>query len=94
MCDHVLSSLRRWIGSLETKHPKGFLFFPERNAWQSAKANNPETQAGCYSTDAFSRRFANAIKEARADGINLPPKFIARKLRASFVTAMRGLVMY
>jgi len=69
----------------------GFLFYPKRQHWQSLKANNPETKAGCYSTDALSRRFVNAIKEARADGINLPPKFIAKKLRHSFFTAMRSV---
>ncbi len=91
VCDAVIDSLRRWIDGMEKKHPMGFLFFPKRQHWQSLKASNPETKAGCYSTDAFSRRFVNAIKEARADGINLPPKFIAKKLRASFMTAMRSV---
>ena len=91
VCDHIMESLAAWINSLDPKHPDGFLFFPKRDAFQSAKANNPETKAGCYSTDAFSRRFAKAVKEARADDVSLPPKFIARKLRHSFMTAMRGM---
>jgi len=106
VCGAVVDSLRRWIDGRERKHPLGFLFFPERQAWQSAKACNPETQAGCYSGDAFSRRFLGAVGEARAGvvvqagagdggqtgagGVDLPPRFIPRKLRASFVAALRG----
>jgi integrase len=106
VCGAAVDSLRRWMDGLERKHPLGFLFFPERQAWQSAKACNPETRAGCYSGDAFSRRFLRAVAGARAGvvvqagagdggqtgagGVDLPPRFIPRKLRASFVTAMRG----
>ena len=47
--------------------------------------------AGCFATDTITKRFRKAIDAARADGIDLAPKFVARKLRATFITTMREM---
>jgi integrase len=90
VCNYVLDSLRTWIDEHWERRDGGDFLFP---APKSARGGRPpkyrHALAGCLATDTVSKRFRKAIDAARADGVDLAPKFVPRKLRATFITTMR-----
>ncbi len=75
----ILAALRAWIEGLTVRSPEGFLFSPRRGS-------SNETLERTY----VSQLWTAALRRARRDGIDIPAGFTARKLRATFVTAIRS----
>lgn len=74
----ILHTLKGWIEGLGIRSPEGYLFFPARGS------RNEALEQGYVS-----QLWTAALRRARRDGLDLPKGFTARRLRASFVTAMR-----
>ncbi len=66
------------------RHPEGYLFFPNQSKARTGKA-------GGYSHNALMVRWGDALARARRSGLELPGQFVARRLRASFITVLRGM---
>lgn len=94
VCDAVVHALTEWICSIEKQklHPDGFLFPAVKTKGRKARAEskNPAIQVGCLGVDSISHICIDTIKKARKQGVDLPPNYIQRKLRATFVQAMRS----
>jgi len=92
VCGAALGSLRRWMdGHWQRRPGDDFLFPAPKNPIGGKPAKFRHALAGCFATETVSKRFRAAIDAARADGVDLAPKFTACKLRHTFITAMRGL---
>lgn len=95
VCDTVIQVLGEWIGKLKVRDTKGFLFTPDHKNPLGPKKDDPATKAGCFGVDRLCGLYRNALRRARNAGIEFPPSFMPRKLRATFATAMRtGRVDY
>jgi integrase len=91
VCEAVREALGTWVDGMGARHPEGYLFFPRRTVHQMEIAKDPASRRGCYSVDHVSRSGTRALARARKAGLDLPGRFVPRKLRATFVTAMRSL---
>lgn len=89
VCEAVLAALVDWTGQMKVRHPHGYLFAPAGAEAQCPLAKSREVRAGAYGIDYLSQRWMRVLREARRDGVCLPVRFTARRLRASFVTALR-----
>lgn len=89
VCDTVIQVLGEWIGKLKVRDPKGFLFTPDHKNPLGPKKDDPATKAGCFGVDRLCGLYRNALRRAKNAGIEFPPSFMPRKLRATFATAMR-----
>lgn len=95
VCEAVIRVLGEWIGKLKVRDPRGFLFVPGQKNQLGLKQDDPATKAGCFGVDRLCGLYRNALRRARNAGIEFPPSFMPRKLRATFATAMRtGRVDY
>ena len=90
VCAEVLEPLRNWIANLKVRHPEGYLFSPQRNRSGRLKAKSRETRAGAFTQDSIKHLWADTLEVCRGRGLKLPEEFTPRKLRSSFVTAIRG----
>ena len=52
-------------------------------------AKSIQARLGVYTVTGVQHRWAKALARARSHGVDIPEKFIPRRLRASFITAMR-----
>lgn len=89
VCDAIAETLREWISNLTVRHSLGFLFLPERAPMGRQVAKSPQARIGVYTPSTIQHHWANALAEARGQGIDIPDRFIPRKLRATFCSAMR-----
>lgn len=89
ICPEAAEVLSAWIAGLKVRHESGFLFVPSRMKASRAHAITPEARAGALTLDRVSHLWARALLSARLSGLKLPAAFQPRKLRASFVTALR-----
>ena len=81
--------MRNWIVGLKVRHSEGYLFVPAHAIKRNANARLRETRAGAYTYDRVNHLWARALNRAKTSGINLPKQFTPRRLRATFITAMR-----
>lgn len=88
VCGTVAKAIGDWINCLKIRHAEGFLFAPA-NPSGNRHGKSKEARAGVFTRHTISHEWRRALDAARADGIELPRAFVPRKLRASFVTAMR-----
>ena len=91
--DAVLDTLKNWIAGLKVRHPHGFLFFPSKGISGRKNAKSDEAAAGSLTQWYASRLWRAALDDAAKDRkakLTIPALFTPRKLRASFVTAMRS----
>jgi len=89
VCGEVARTLTAWIQSLKVRHPEGYLFTPSKVVRSAAKARSKEVRAGALRGDYVSSIWSDAVDRAQEHGVATPGKFTPRRLRASFVTAMR-----
>jgi site-specific recombinase XerD len=76
VCDSVMVILGEWMRSMKVRHlEEGYLFLSEKG--------QP------FRTNTVSQLFTKTLKAARLEGLDISPRFVVRKLRASFITAMR-----
>jgi len=85
----VVQALQGWIGGLKVRHAEGFMFLPTRGWRGRMKAKSEEARAGVLTRDRISHLWVDAVNAAREAKVDLPAGFIPRKLRGTFVTAMR-----
>jgi site-specific recombinase XerC len=86
----VREALASWIDGLKVRDAgEGYLFTPTRARTAPASAKSREARAGAFTRHRIAHLWADALARARRDGVELPEAFTPRKLRASFVTAMR-----
>lgn len=85
----VAETLSAWICGLKVRHNEGYLFFPDRAKNGRTGAKSAAARAGALTADRIAHLWKDAIIAARAAKVQLPTKFTPRRLRASFVTAMR-----
>lgn len=85
----VAAALAAWIDSMKVRHNAGFLFFPTRAPEGRSGARSRESRVGALSQDRVKHLWREALDRARRAGVAVPPEFTPRRLRASFVTAMR-----
>ena len=71
------------------RHPDGYLFLPQRSRSGRARAKSPHVRLGVLTRDTIHHRWSEGLADARSAGVALPEGFFTRKLRATFVTAMR-----
>lgn len=90
ICDAAAETLSDWIDGLKVRNSNGILFPPQRSSSCARNAIDPGARAGSLSAHRMSIIFSKAISRARSKGVDLPPAFIARRLRASFVTGVRS----
>ena len=78
VCAAVEGALREWVGGLKVRSTEGFIFTPSRGSRRQF-----------LQPDQASHRWTEALRQAKADGLSIPPGFTGRKLRATFVTLLR-----
>ena len=76
-------------GTQVAKPTGGFLFHPSKAVTGRQAAKTQQARAGAYTFDAVVHAWAKALGQARRDGLDIPEKFTARRLRSTFVTATR-----
>jgi len=92
VCAAALGSLRTWMDRhWQRRDGDDFLFPAPKNPIGGKPPKFRHALAGCFATETISKRFRKAIDAAKADGVDLAPRFMARKLRATFVTALRDM---
>ena len=91
VCPAVTTALAKWLHSLRVRHNEGYLFTPTRASGGRTCALYPAAKAGAFAKETITHKWQRARQRCRLDGVDLPPKFIARRLRASFVTALRSV---
>lgn len=91
VCPAVAQALVAWTRGLKVRHPEGYLFFPARARATRSQAMLREVQAGALTMDRICHYWAAALLGARKAGLALPVRFTPRRLRATFVTAMRRI---
>ena len=89
VCPAMTSAMCRWIESLKVRHHEGFLFMPSRGIRGRTRAKSQEARAGALTRDYISHIWRDVLIRAKSSGKDFPKRFVPRKLRASFVTAMR-----
>ncbi len=85
----VAQVLAKWMTGLKVRSPHGYLFHPAKATTGQQTAKTQQGRAGAYSFDGVDAAWRKALRRARQDGLNIPEKFTPRRLRGSFVTAMR-----
>ena len=89
ICDAVAGALKDWIAGLKVRHPEGYIFTPQRVVSPKYPVRSQAARVGVYTLDGISHLWTRTIRRARIAGVPLPEQFVARKLRATFTTAMR-----
>jgi len=83
--------LEKWIDDLKLRHDKQFLFFPERAIKGRVDGKSPAARCGVLTQDAISHIWGRVLARIRASRqLDIPAKFTARKLRATFITCLRA----
>lgn len=85
-CEQWKSGLRNY----KVRHEEGFLFFSLKKMNGRAKAKSAQARVGAFTVAVISRFWDEALTKACADGIKVPEAFTARRLRSTYVTALRG----
>lgn len=84
----VAEALSFWIDGLKIRHPEGYLFTPQYKHRHLPMIKRA-TRAGAFSLQWIAKLWGKTLSQAKSDHVSLPGTFVAYKLRASFVTAMR-----
>ena len=74
---------------MSVRHNEGYLFLPKRAIGGRSGAKTAAARVSALTADAIGHFWEESIEAAREVEVDLPEGFVARKLRASFVTAMR-----
>jgi integrase len=89
VCAEAARFLAGWISGLKVRHPDGYLFFSTRARSGRSKAKLREARVGALTMDRICHLWGAALERARTSGLNVPEAFTPRRLRATFVTALR-----
>jgi len=89
VCGETLRVLRGWITGARVQHMSGYLFVPQRASYGRVGAKSTAARVGAFTQDAICHFWGKALSKARL-ALDLPARFVPRKLRASFVTALRS----
>ena len=90
VCSAVTTAVAKWVHGLRIRHNEGYIFTPSKASNGRARALYPAAKAGAFAQETATYKWRRARHRCRLDGVDLPPKFIPRRLRASFVTALRS----
>lgn len=87
----VSKALTAWIQDLKVRHNEGYIFMPTRAIGGRQGALSDAARVGALTPSRIVALWAEAMDAAKLAGVKLAPLFVPRKLRASFVTALRGV---
>jgi integrase len=92
VCEAAIDALMTWIDGLKVRHNEGYLFLPSPAFHRPKTGKSAPARVGALTVVTISKWWNEALTRARmAKGkrVELSPAFSPRRLRASFVTAMR-----